>query len=332
MLQTTRNRLSAHVSEWRHAGLIDDKLAEVLQQRWGKPGGTRAAMLKALAIFVVFCLTSAVLGLIGVMLQGASPTLAGLFMLMLAIGGWRIGVRLATEPEANNPLTEQILITFALVALFGSLVLFAYGSSHQNISRGGLVVITLLTSAVGFTIAYRHALRWPQCLALLLLFHGIGSSHGYLGHGGYFAGIADERLMAMVAGLVVALGLWHEQRFEREQHHRHLGFGHLYIIFGLLYLNLSLWFLTLPRGGLGWVLAFTLAGIGQLMLGARLKDARFTGFGIVFLGIDLYTRLFEHFWDALHMGAFLLLAGGIAIGFGIALERKARASRGGIGA
>lgn len=325
MRQTTKNKLASHAAEWRHAGLIDDPLAEVLRQRWQPRGGAGVVILKALAIFAVFSLASSVLSFIGMMLHAASPLLAAFFLMMLAVGVWLLGVRMASDPAGRNPLTGQILITFGLSAFLASLVVVLYASGSKDIGRMEFVFVSLLTSAAGFATAYRYALRWPQFLALLLLFHGIGSSHGYLGHGGYFADIADERLMAVVAGLAAALGVWHEKSFEEQEHARHLGFGHLYIIFGLLYFNLSLWFLTIPHGTLEWILVFTLAGIGQLMLGARLKDARFSGFGLVFLGIDIYTRLFEHFWDALHKGAFFLVAGGIAIGVGIALERTARA-------
>jgi len=322
--QITRNKLAAHAAEWRHAGLIGDSLNEVLRQRWGERGGVGSVILKALAIFAVFSLASSVLSFIGIMLNGASPLLAAGFLLMLAIGVWLLGVRMAADPAAKNPLTGQILITFGLSAFFASFIVMLYASGDKDMGRTEFVFLSLLTSAAAFATAYRYALRWPQFLALLLLFHGIGSSHGYMGHGGYFADIADERLMAIVAGLAAALGVWHERFFEEQEHARHVGFGHLYIIFGLLYFNLSLWFLTIPHGGLEWVLVFTLTGIGQLMIGARLKDARFSGFGLVFLGIDLYTRLFEHFWDSLHKGAFFLIAGMIAIAVGVGLEQLSR--------
>jgi hypothetical protein len=96
------------------------------------------------------------------------------------------------------------------------------------------------------------------------------------------------------------------------------------VIFGLLYLNLCTWILSLFPGGLEWVLLFTATGVAQLVAGAALKDARFTGFGIVFLSIDLYTRLFEQFWDRLSAGTSLLVAGLLALALGIAFEWRAR--------
>jgi hypothetical protein len=184
----------------------------------------------------------------------------------------------------------------------------------------------VITSVAAFATAYKYRLRWPLLLALLFLFHGIGSWHGYAGRGAYFAGINDEKTTALVALLCVVFGWWHEAKFEAGQLRRHLGFGSLYINVGLLYLNLSLWFLTLPRGGLAWVLLFTAACIGQIVAGARLKDSRFTGFGIVFLSIDLYTRFFEHFWDRWSAGSFFLIAGVAAMALGYVFERLARKS------
>jgi Sulfatase-modifying factor enzyme 1 len=55
---------------------------------------------------------------------------------------------------------------------------------------------------------------------------------------------------------------------------RWIGFGYLYIVFGLLYVNLCAWFLSLFPGGFGWVLVFTALTLAQLVIGARLHDAR----------------------------------------------------------
>ena len=74
------------------------------------------------------------------------------------------------------------------------------------------------------------------------------------------------------------------------------------------------------------MLLFTAAGIAQIVAGARLHDARLSGFGIVFLAIDLYTRFFEHFWDRLSAGLFFLLAGALAMLLGYLFERQAQAT------
>jgi ABC-type arginine/histidine transport system permease subunit len=221
--------------------------------------------------------------------------------------------------QQRHAIAGSILLTVGLLAGFGclSLVYVATGGSRYD---DAIPALMLITGAVAIATAYRFVLRWPLLLGLLLLYHGVGSWHAYVGHGGYFAHIQDERVMAVVALLSILLGHWHEARLEAGALRRYQGFGSLYLIFGLLYFNLSLWFLTIPRPTLGWVAVFTLAAIAQVVAGARLKDARFTGFGIVFLSIDMYTRYYEHFWDRLSAGAFFLLAGVLAVAIGSALE------------
>ena len=57
------------------------------------------------------------------------------------------------------------------------------------------------------------------------------------------------------------------------------------------------------------------------------RDGRFTGFGIVFLAINFYTRMFESFWDELSSGMFFLLAGVAALALGMVFEHRARKLR-----
>jgi len=185
-------------------------------------------------------------------------------------------------------------------------------------------LFSLITAAPCFITAYRYRLRWPQLLGLLLLFHGLGSWHAYGGGGGYFADIQDPRVMAVIALAVVVFGVFHERVLEESRLPHHTGFGRFYIILGLLYLNCSLWFLTIPHGGLAYVLLFAAAAIGELIAGARLKDGAFTGFGIVFLAINMYTRFFEHFWDSLSAGIFFALAGAVGMAAGAIMEWLSR--------
>ena len=90
-----------------------------------------------------------------------------------------------------------------------------------------------------------------------------------------------------------------EKTLEKNLNRREVGFGQLYIVFGLFYANLSLWFLSLSHGQLEEVLIFSTACVVQIVLGGKFHDGRFIGFGIVFLSINIYTRMFESFWDDL---------------------------------
>lgn len=324
MRPTTRDVLTREVTDWHQQGLIGRPLLDTLLLRYERQGRFLAALLKWLGLFAIFQLGLAVLAFIAMMAESA--LLAALLLGGVGVGLWWFGARLATDPRQLHPFTGAALVTASLAAVFGAFVLLhiALGGEPEG---QAIPTIMLLTGVLAALMAYRYHLRWPLLLALLLFFHGLGAWHAYGGHGAYFAHIQDERLMALAALAAVALGLWHERWLETGPLRRCAGFGGLYLIFGLLYLNLSLWFLTLFGKPLAWVLVFTAVGIGQIVIGARLRDARFTGFGIVFLAIDLYTRFFEHFWDQLSAGAFFLVAGALAMALGYGFERQAYGDR-----
>ena len=56
----------------------------------------------------------------------------------------------------------------------------------------------------------------------------------------------------------------------------------------------------------------------------NLRRVVVTGFGIVFLSINIYTRMFEQFWDDISKGAFFLIAGAMAMAVGVVFETRAR--------
>lgn len=324
MLSRTRERLANEAATWRHLGLIDDRLASVLAERYDARGSMGLLLLKWLAFFGIFMLCSAVIAFVGIVLADASPLVPGLLLAGVAAGLWHLGARLSLDPARRHPLIGAALLTVSLMGLHGALSLVYVGLGGDRY-ESSVPWLLLLTSAAALATAYRFRLRWPLLLGLMLFFHAVGSWHAYGGHGSYFADIQDERVMAVVALLAAAFGVWHESRLEAERLPQHVGFGGLYIIFGLLYLNLSLWFLSIGwRAELAWVLVFTAAAIGQIVAGAFLKDSRFTGFGIVFLSIDIYTRFFEHFWDRLEAGSFFTVAGGLALAAGAVFERTAK--------
>lgn len=322
MRALTAERISREISEWTHQGLIDEALGERLAQRYDSAGRYRDVLMRWLGFFALFLLGSSILGVLGLALGELAEVAAPVVMAMVSGLAWTRGARMAADPLQRYPLTGQILLT---AGLLGALATGALINELAGIARLGnaMPVLMMAVAVASVATAYRFGLRWPLVLGLLLFFHGLGNWHAYAGHGGYWMGIRDERL-TLVAGLAVALlGDWHERRLESEPGFRQVGFGHHLVIWGLLYLNLSLWFLSLHPGGLAWVLAFTAAGIGQIVVGGALHDSRWTGFGVVFLAIDLYTRFFERFWDESTQGLWLLLAGLAGMALGAVFEWRA---------
>jgi hypothetical protein len=331
MGQELRERLGQEVRDWAHQGLISDDLARRLARRYEVSGRRQRLLLKWLGFFAVFWIGAGLLSSIGLAAASASPFAGGLILAIGAAAVWALGVRLATHPAGQPPVAGAILLTAGLLGGYAALSVFYLAAGGSRYSQA-FPAFMIATAAAAFGTAYRYRLRWPLLLALLLLFHGLGSWHGYLGHGTYLLAIQDERSMALAALVTVLLGRWHEEVLETGPLPRHAGFGHLYLVFGLLYLNLSLWILSLTGARLGWVLAFTAAAIAQVVAGGRLKDPRFTGFGIVFLAIDLYTRMFEQFWDRLSAASFLVLAGATGMALGYGFEVLARRQQGAVAA
>ena len=326
MSASFKGKMAQEISDWENTGLINAEQAALLHQRYDPVPFQGAIFLKWLGLFAIFMLAMAVLGFIGTVLAMASPAFATLCLMALSAVVMYFGAKLASDKEQKHPFTGQALLSIGLIGLYASLssiYLVSGGSKYSNVFGWFM----LITSVAAFFTAYHFHLRWPLLIALLMFFHGVGSMSEYWGHGGYFLEIQDPRSMSVIALLTIILGYWHEHKLESENLQKCVGFGHLYIIFGLLYFNLSLWFLSLDFYGyryqdmqdatLLWVILFTLGGIAQIVAGARLKDSRYTGFGIVFLGINLYTRFYEHFWDDMSKAAFFTVAGitGLVLAF-----------------
>ena len=288
--------------------------------RYEARGSAGAVLLKWLGFFGVFMIASTILGFVGALAVGSAGVPAVLLAAAAGVVGWA-GARMASDPRARHPVMGSALLTLALVAAYGALALFALAAGGQIDRLFGSLLFPVAAAALAVAYAFRQ--RWPLLLGLLFFFHGVGSSHAYAGSGVYFADIADPRLMAVVAACAVGFGLFHERQLEAGSLGRHVGFGSLYIVLGLLYVDLSLWFLTIPVPVTSRVLLFAAVALGEIVAGAALKDSRFTGFGIVFLAINLYTRMFENYWDRMSVGTFLIVAGGGALALGFAFERLA---------
>lgn len=323
MRKVIAEHIANQVGEWGHRGLIDSELTDRLKRRYATDVTMGGVLLRWLGFLAAAMLGSSLLGLLATTFSGLAIYLAPVFFGGLAYLLWRSGTRLASDPEQHYPTSGAVLVTAGLMAGFAALT-SAYELTGGAGLENALPWLMLVIGGAAIFTAYRYGLRWPLILGVLLAFHAVGNMHRYAGHGAYVLGIQDERLSLVIAIATIILGLWHEKVLEREHHRREVGFGQVYIITGLLYANVCLWFLSIPREALVPVLAFSAACVIQIVLGGRFHDGRFTGFGIVFLSINIYTRLFEGFWDELSKGVFFLLSGAIAMAVGVALEVRAR--------
>lgn len=168
-------------------------------------------------------------------------------------------------------------------------------------------------------ILVRSRLIWVA--ALLVLGSWMGARTGYVsGWGAYWFGMNYPLRFVLFGGLLTlaAYALPFFAPWKRLQH-----FALPSQVMGMLYLFLSLWILSI-FGNYGdldeweevrqielfhWSLLFALAAGAVLWAGLKQDDAVARGFGLTFLLINLYTRYFEHFWDALHETLFFGLLG-----------------------
>lgn len=308
-----KGKMAQEISDWENTGLINAQQAALLHQRYDPTPFRSTLFLKWLGLFAIFMLGMAILGFIGTVLASFSPMFSTLCLMSVSFFILYFGARLASDKAQKHPFTGQALLTAGLIGLYASLsaIYLVYeGRTYSNVYGWFM----LITSAVAFFAAYYFRLRWPLLLALLMLFHGLGSMSEYWGHGAYLLDVQDPNSMAIIALFTAVFGYWHEHQLEETKLKHCSGFGHLYIIFGLLYMNLSLWILSIDYYGdkqeaLLWASMFGVASIGQIIAGARFKDSRFTGFGIVFLSINLYTRFYEYYWDDISRAAFFSIAG-----------------------
>ena len=326
MSASFKGKMAQEITDWENVGLINSGQAGLLHQRYDPAPIRGAIFLKWLGLFAISMLGMSLLGFIGTALASFSPMFSTLCLMAVSALVMYFGARLAADQAQKHPFSGQALLTIGLIGLYASLssiYLVSGGAKYSNVYGWFM----LITSVAAFFTAYHYRLRWPLLIALLMFFHGIGSMSEYWGQGAYFLSVQDPRSMSVVALLTIILGYWHEHDLENTKLQHCVGFGSLYLIFGLLYFNLSLWILSLHfyevrDDALLWVLLFTLGGIAQIIAGARLKDSRFTGFGIVFLGIDLYTRFYEYFWDSLSRAMFFIVAGFVALALAFVFEKQ----------
>jgi hypothetical protein len=315
--RAVKRRLADEVSLWQVDGLVPDEIAGKLRERYQVRAVGIASAARYLGIVGAILVGFGILGSLAAMSQ--SLALGALELLAVAAGFLAWGIRLARDPAGRAEHSSRALLAIGVVALA------AAGAAAAGAMDAGTAVTVLLTGAtsvpVAFVLAYRTRNGFLLVLALLGLFHWIGSWHSMVGQSTYAFDIQDPRIMSLVAAAAAAAGIL-QRRGKLPGPAR---FDAVWLSVGLVYLNLSLLILTVERhDALPWVITALAAALVQVVLGAREKSAVLLGFGVTAFCVNAFTRYFEHFWDALDKGLFFLLGGLLLLGFGLACERLAR--------
>lgn len=319
LTRAVKERLASDVQVWLADGLISPATADVLRRRWEAREFGIAKVVKYLGVVGgVFTL----LGLLGmVAAMSGSLMFGGLMLAGIGAGALIFGLRIDADPEARYANSSKMLV--ALGAAAAGLGIGLVGTGADLDESLTVLLVGLFELPVLFVLAYRVLNPFLLVISLLGFFHWVGSWHRMLGRSTYEMSIQEPRLMILAALVVFAVGLWHERALAEKTPRFHRAYQSL----GLVYLDMSLLILSIDAPGHGewvWVVVFTLATIGQIVLGARLKSGLVLGFGVTFLAIDLFTRYFESFWNRMDQGLFFFLGGALALGIGIGCERLAR--------
>lgn len=317
--RATKRRLAEDVTLWLADGLVSAEQAARLRDRYETRGFGLATAAKYLGIIGALLAGFGLLGALAAM--SGSLVLAVLLLLGVAAGLLAWGIRLARDPAGRAEHSARALLAIGVMALSGA---GAAAAAATDAGTAMTILLCGLTSIpVAFVLAYRFRNGFLLVLALLGLFHWIGSWHSMVDRSTYAFDIQDPRVMSLAAAAAAAVGLL-QRRGKVPGPAR---FDAVWLSVGLVYLNLSLLFLTVDGGDrLGWVIVALAVALAQVALGAREKSAILLGFGVAACCVNGFTRYFETFWSKLDKGFFFLVGGVLLLGFGVLCEWLARST------
>jgi len=249
-------------------------------------------------------------------------------LLCAVLSGFLLALGLKRRREHSDRSYSNEAIFFAgVLGIAGSITCLGKavdtGSGHFSL----LILLAALVYCV-LGLLLESKLIWV--FGLLSLGGWFGAETGYVsGWGAYFLGMAYP-LRFVLFGLVLTLLSLRLRDWPKTAPF----FGTTRVL-GLLYLFIALWILSIwgnydgyddwHRSSrlelLHWSLYFGVAAMASIYAGLKHDDSVWRGFGLTFLGINLYTRFFEFFWEGIHKAVFFAI---LAVSFwliGLRAER-----------
>ncbi|AHG19075.1 membrane protein [Chania multitudinisentens RB-25] len=233
-------------------------------------------------------------------------------LLAVLVYVWALRRRIRTpDKRYSNEAILFIAVLLTACALWQLGVWLDNGSGRVSAL---LMLAALLYGAIGWFS--RSGLVW--WFALLSLGNAFGAETGYMsGWGAYWLGMSYPiRFIAFGLVLIAAARLLQPALAQRGLDRVSLAMGLLYLFIALWILSifgnygdLDSWYSTRQIELLHWSLLFGLAAAAAIWLGLKHDDGMLRGFGLTFLGINLYTRFFEFFWDSMPKAVFFVLLG-----------------------
>ena len=196
------------------------------------------------------------------------------------------------------------------------------GSGHFSLLLG-------LAAFVYAFLGYRFASPLIWLFALISLGGWFGAETGYMSSWGayYFGMNYPLRFVLFGATLTGVTYIFRDSE----------SFKPLYsttLKTGLFYLFMALWILSIFGNYdinswekvkqielVHWSLLFGVVAAGSIWHGLKYDNNMTRSFGLTFLGINLYTRFFEYFWDNVHKAIFFAI---LALSFWLLGQRAER--------
>lgn len=312
--------ISAMLDLWQSEGDIDGQTADRLRTTIAPAAFDRmkaARYLLAASLCCIFVGAAALTQSLWVekvlkLLFGTSAVVRSVLCAIIAAALYATSaVRRKRYPEKfftnEATLFLGVLATAASVALLTKVLPEGAAAALPGVAA-------VIYAAIAF--AFDSVLVWT--FALFALAGWLGAQTGYLSDwGSYWLGLNYPARFA-IYGALLCLASTRMCKVRRAA-----PFERPTLCVGLLFLFVSLWIMSVfgNYGDLAlwraarrielihWSLIFAAAAGVSLWLGVKRDDVMLRGFGMVFLGINIYTRFFETFWNSMNKGLFFLILG-----------------------
>lgn len=310
------------IDRWKEDGVIPDAQAatlaatiEVQYFDWRK----LAKYSFWIALFSIVSSVSAALSdrmlrdLLNVLFE-APALLKCAALSVVAVGLYRWGL-IRRQEAPDKAYRNEAIFFLGVLATAGAIsqlgVALDTGSGHFSL----LLLLSFVVYAV-LGMALESNLIWV--FALASLGGWMGTETGYRsGWGAYYLGMNYPLRFVLFGALLTGCALVLEDHPLASRFHRST------LVMGLLYLFIALWIMSI-FGNYGdihawerakqmelfhWSIIFGTVAGWAIYYGLRHDNDITKGFGVTFLGINLYTRFFELFWNNLHKAIFFALLG-----------------------
>lgn len=320
--KNTWHTIQQALKEWENTGLLTKDQAECLRKDIVFKRSERQQVARYFFLIALFCtllafgaifINEKFLEKIKAYFSWSDMVISLLTALLSAFWFWYTG----RKRKMLNPAAYEAYMVVGGLAALTSLI---YACKEL---RATATYLPFLTPAI-IILTTMSILLWSQALwigALLALISWFGIFSTVYGSNNLFAGMNYPVRFMALGGLILIIA-FAQKRVSR------LAYSYTITYFtGLLLFFTGLWAVSVfgnYSSLVGWhqvrqihVLAYAICfGIGaaaSFYLGIRYKDDLAKDFGLLFLLINLYTRYFEYFWNAMNKGIFFLV---LAITFG----------------